>query len=270
MKYLSISFEKITLKLIIIILTKILLCQILMVCLFVSCKNNTANSEGNASIKDTVLAIRTLSELEMEISKDPDNYKLLIDKLAMQNNDILPHDYQIQLIPIMSIALSNNEEQNFINYISTKFKLKPDEIDWLYLQYDIGFAAAIDTSPNDTVTSILKSEINVKPDKKTEKLVLETSSKIKISNPSSNQIKNDLIGKRLNTSFTFSQLSDIKSLKIVQSTESNSTQITLRIDMVLKDDKYQAQVDLDYRLVDNKWVLTKVTQHSFDEFVKSK
>lgn len=270
MKYLKIYLEKITLKLILIILTKNLICQILILCLFVSCKDNTVNSEYNPSAKDTVLAIRTLSELEMEILKDPDNYKLLIDKLALQNNDVLPHDYQVQLIPIMSIALSNNEEQNFINYISTKFKLKPDEIDWLYLQYDFGFAMAIDTSVNDTISSILKSEIIVKPEKKTEKFVLETSSKIKISQPSSNQIKNDLIGRRLNTSFTFSQLSDIKSLKIVQSTESNSTQITLRVDMVLKGDKYQAQVDLDYMLVDNKWILTKVTQHFFDEFVKSK
>lgn len=270
MKYFEPFYEKISLNYLINIFAKNLLWQILILCLFVSCKNDSANSEQTTSFKDTVLPTKTLLELEMEITKDPSNYKLLIDKLALQNNDVLPHDYQIQLIPIMSIALLNNEEQNFINYISTKFRLKPEEIDWLYLQYDLGFAALVDTTLSDTIRDVLKPEILEQPVKKTEIVTLEENSKFKIKAPTSNRIKNDLIGKKLNSNFTFSQLSDIKSLKIIQTTESNPTLITLRVDMVLGDDKYQAKADVEYRLIENEWKFAKLTEHSFDEFVKPK
>ncbi len=40
--------------------------------------------------------------------------------------------------------------------------------------------------------------------------------------------------------------------------------------MVLGDDKYQAKADVEYRLIENEWKFAKLTEHSFDEFVKPK
>jgi len=81
----------------------------------------------------------TLEEINLEISNKTNNFKLVIDKIALQNNDLLPENYRDLLCPIIKIAVKQHAQEEFVSYISANIRLKPEELSWIIEYFPIAF-----------------------------------------------------------------------------------------------------------------------------------
>jgi len=238
-----------------------LLNSILIINLLVACNTYRDDGRSTSEVKNQSTPSKkrlNLTELLIEISMHPDNYQFLIDKIALQNNDYLPGNYQEQLSPLIKIAVQQNAQVEFIEYITSSIRVKPDELIWI-VDY---FPIALDYE--DSIRNFAAQNV-----KASDTILVEAKPVIsKNKYPTTSNMKFDLVGHSLGSDWKFSDASEIKSLEIIGK-NSSENKITYRVEMIIGDDKYRARADIDYMLENNKWIIEGVIGRYFDDFIKT-